>query len=365
MSVVDITLPHHRYEVRIGQGLLAHLGTMAREVAPHDKAAVVVDEAVEYTHGLAAARSLKEEKFDTQIAVMPSGEEHKTLGTYRDLMEVLLNARLERSSPVVAVGGGVTGDTAGFVAATYLRGVPFIQCPTTLLAMVDASVGGKVGVDVPQGKNLIGAFHQPHLVLIDIDTLQTLPDIELRCGLAECVKHGVIRDPRRFQWLDEHADAILAKDADTLAELVDWNVRIKAAVVMEDEKESGVRAHLNFGHTFAHAVETVVGYDKIKHGQAVSLGMVAASIFAAKRGMCDAAMVESLIDTLERIGLPTGMRNLPPSVNLTEAMKMDKKVRGGKVRLVLPRRIGEVVIIDDAGVGELIEAWDTLRTSKG
>lgn len=362
MPTIEVNLPHHRYEVRIEPGLLTRLGELTRAVSPHDKAAVVVDESIEYSHGLVAARSLKEEKFDTQIAVMPSGEEHKTLGTYRDLQEVLLNAKLERHSPVVAVGGGVTGDTAGFVAATYLRGVPFIQCPTTLLAMVDASVGGKVGVDVPQGKNLIGAFHQPHLVVIDTDTLKTLPEIELRCGLAECIKHGMIRDPARFAWISEHTDAIAALDRNTLVELVEWNVAIKAAVVMEDEKESGVRAHLNFGHTFAHAIETVVGYDKIKHGQAVSLGMIAATILAVKRGLCDHAVTEALITTLERVGLPTGMRNLPPSVTLTEAMKMDKKVRDGKIRLVLPTRIGEVVITDEAEVREIVETWDTLRT---
>lgn len=364
MPTIEVNLPHHRYDVRIEPGGLARLGELTRAVAPHEKAAVIVDETIEYSHGLVAARSLKEEKYDTQIAVMPSGEEHKTLGTFRDLQEVVLNAKLERKSPIVAVGGGVTGDTVGFVAATYLRGVPFIQCPTTLLAMVDASVGGKVGVDVPQGKNLIGAFHQPHLVLIDTDTLKTLPDIELCCGLAECIKHGMIRDAELFEWTREHTDAILAKDSDTLVELVGRNVAIKAAVVMEDEKESGVRSHLNLGHTFAHAIEAVVGYDKIKHGQAVSLGMVAATILAVKRGICDSGVVEVLIETLERIGLPTGMRNLPPSVTLTEAMKLDKKVRGGKIRLILPTRIGEVLITDEAGVGEIVESWDALRTGK-
>ena len=201
--------------------------------------------------------------------VLPGGEASKNLDSVRALYDVLLERRLERGSPVIALGGGVTGDMVGFVAATYLRGVPFVQCPTTLLAMVDSSVGGKVGVNVPQGKNLIGAFHQPVAVIADTLALRTLPARELRCGLAECIKHAVIRDPKLFAWTRANMPSLLALDADALAELVARNVAIKAAVVTEDEKETGVRAHLNFGHTFAHAIEAVTGYGVILHGEAV------------------------------------------------------------------------------------------------
>jgi 3-dehydroquinate synthase len=299
--------------------------------------------------------------FDTQVAVVPAGEENKTLGTYRQLLEVLLENRLERGSPVIALGGGITGDVGGFVAATYLRGVPLIQSPTTLLAMVDASVGGKTGVNMPQGKNLVGSFYQPRLVAVDTDTLKTLPQRELRCGLAECIKHGMIRDAELFAWIEEQVDAIFALDPPTLVELVERNVRIKANVVSEDEKEAGVRAHLNFGHTFAHAIEATTGYSAYHHGEAVSLGMIAATRFAVDAGRCEPAVYERLVRLLDRVGLPTSAPDLPPSVALVKAMASDKKVKAGRVRLILPERIGAVSIVAEDEMQPLIDAFDTLR----
>ena len=281
MPTVTLELPHHAYDVLIDAGLLKSLGKLVREINRGAKAALIIDKNIEKSHGRVAARSLSAADFDCVVGVMPPGEDYKTLGTVRGLYEVLLDAKLERQSPVVALGGGITGDTVGFVAATYLRGVPFVQVPTTLLAMVDASVGGKVGVNMPQGKNLIGAFHQPTRVVIDPDVLMTLPERELRCGMAECIKHGVIRDPELLDWTIAHAKAIANLDSATMVELVARNVAIKAGVVIRDEKEAGERAHLNFGHTFAHAIEAAGRYGEafdIHHGEAVALGMVAKGV---------------------------------------------------------------------------------------
>jgi 3-dehydroquinate synthase len=291
---------------------------------------------------------------------VPSGERHKTLETVRGVYDTLLAARLERRSPVIALGGGVVGDTAGFAAATYLRGVPFVQCPTSLLAMVDASVGGKVGVNVPQGKNLIGAFYQPMAVVVDPLVLQTLPPRELRCGLAECVKHGVIRDPGLFDWIEERVARIQAIDPAVMTELVARNVAIKARVVEEDEKESGVRAHLNFGHTFAHAIEATSGYGTIEHGEAVALGMAAATQLAVDLGRCDAALLARLTALLEKIGLPT-RAELAATEELLAAMRLDKKVKAGRMRLVLPDRLGAVSIVEDAPEDAVRAAWESIR----
>lgn len=361
MATVELTLPHHRYAIQIEPGLLVRLGELVRQVAPHRRAALIVDEHIAESHGRVAARALTAADYDARVAVMPTGEQNKTLGTVRGLYEVLLDARLERRSPVIALGGGITGDTAGFVAATYLRGVPFIQCPTTLLAMVDASVGGKVGVNVPQGKNLIGAFYQPDLVAIDTETLRTLPDRELRCGLAECVKHGVIRDAALFDWIQTNLQRILALDRDTMVQLVERNVRIKAAVVAEDEKESGVRAHLNFGHTFAHAIEAGTKYGTYHHGEAVALGMVAAARLACDLGRCDRAVLGRLTRLLEAIGLPTHAPDLPATDELITLMRADKKVDQDRIRLVLPERMGAVRVVDDVEDAAIAGAWDALR----
>lgn len=363
MAKVDLHIPPtpRDYDILIEPGLLSNLGQLVREVAPHHKAAIIIDEAIETDIGKPAARSLQEAGFETTVAVMTPSEKKKTLGTVRSLYEVLLEARLERRSPVIALGGGITGDTAGFVAASYLRGVPFIQCPTTLLAMVDASVGGKTGVNTTHGKNLIGAFHQPQRVIIDVATLESLPERELRCGLAECVKHGVIRDPSLFTWIGEHADKILALDHDTLVQLVEKNVRIKAAVVEEDEKESGVRAHLNFGHTFAHAIEAGMTYGRIKHGEAVSLGMVAATRLAITMGICHPSLEGQLIGLLDRLGMPSWEDDLPLTGILMKVMAMDKKVADSRIRFVLPTRLGEVIISSDPTPELVAQAWDSLR----
>ncbi len=366
MAVVEINLPHHRYEVRIEPGALSQLGQWVHQVAPHDRAAVLADSAVFDSYGSAAKQSLGKHYRHVTVQPLTSGEDHKNLDAVERLYSVLIDAKLERGSPVVALGGGVVGDTVGFAAATYLRGVPFIQCPTTLLAMVDASVGGKVGVNLPQGKNLVGSFYQPRLVVVDTDTLGTLPERELRCGLAECVKHAVIRDADLFTWIETHAADVLSLERDALVELVERNVRIKAAVVIADEKETGERAHLNFGHTFAHAIEAVVGYGVAQgyhHGEAVSLGMVAAAWLAVQTGRCSSEVPEKVTRLLDQIGLPTRVKGLPPTAGLMEAMQLDKKVSGGRLRLVLPTKLGEVSVVDDVGQDEVARAWETIRGS--
>ena len=394
MPTVELNIPGkgHRYEITIEPGAIDGLGERLAQLAPHAKAAAIIDQNIEASHGRVALRALKRGGYDVTVGVMPASEKMKSLKTVQDLLAVLLDAKLERKSPVVAIGGGIVGDTTGYVAASYLRGVPFVQVPTTLLSMVDASVGGKVGVNVTQGKNLVGAFHQPVLVCIDTDVLKTLPDRDLRCGLAECVKHGVIRDPDLFAWIEDNVDRVLDLDSDALVELVQRNVKIKADVVMEDEKEQGVRAHLNFGHTFAHAIEASPvaearaaqpkrrkfappprfevpkpppeshAYEgPYAHGEAVSLGMVAATTLAVATGRCDAALLERLVGLLDRIGLPTSSDQLADTELLLSIMQTDKKVKDGQVRLILPDRLGAVSIVNDTSADQIAAAWDALR----
>ena len=361
MPTVELTLPHAAYSIRIEPHSLADLGPASRGVAAHAVAALLADANVYERYGALAEQSLRAAGYEVVTHVVAPGEQRKTLDTVRGLYDVLVAARLERTSPVIALSGGVVGDMVGFVAASYLRGVPFIQCPTTLVAMVDASVGGKVGVNLPQGKNLVGSFYQPRLVLIDTETLRTLPPRELRCGLAECVKHGMIRDAELVDWTDRNLEAIQRFDSDALVELVERNVRIKAEVVIADEKEAGERAHLNFGHTFAHAIETTLGYGHYHHGEAVALGMLAAANLAVDTGRCAAAVPRRLADLLGRIGLPTTAADLPSTKELTAAMQLDKKVAAGRVRLVLPDRIGAVSIVDDTPPEAIAAAWASLR----
>jgi len=360
MARVSVPLPHQPYDVLIEPGALDRLGPITRQLAPHERCALIGDRAVFELYGQRAVESLQAADYHVTDAVFEPGEKHKTLDTVRQMYDLMLDAQLERRSPVIALGGGISGDTVGFVAATYLRGVPFVQCPTSLLAMVDASVGGKVGVNVPQGKNLIGAFYQPIVVVMDPFVLSTLPPRELRCGLAECVKHGVIRDGELFKFIREKLGKIQALDPDTLVDLLGRNVAIKAAVVLEDEKESGVRAHLNFGHTFAHAIEAVSGYGNIEHGEAVSLGMVAATKLAVDQSMCAPGLLDELTDLLTAIGLPTAA-DLPDTDTLLDAMRLDKKVKDNRLRLILPTKMGEVVIRSDIEDIAVAAAWDAIR----
>ncbi len=290
----------------------------------------------------------------------PQANKHKNITTATAALDALLLGRVERSTPVIALGGGVVGDLAGFVAATLLRGVAFVQVPTTLLAAVDASVGGKVGLDHPAGKNLIGAFHQPRIVVTDIDTFQTLPLRELRAGLAECIKHAVIRNAHLFSFITDNLAKVMACDGETLAELVARNVAIKAAIVAEDPFENGVRALLNFGHTFGHALENAQQYGGLIHGEAVAMGMLAASRLAHRRGIFPEEDLRHLATLLDYAELPACCIDFDINKALT-AMTTDKKVRNGKLRFILPTRIGHAEIVTDVPQDQVKNVLESLQ----
>jgi 3-dehydroquinate synthase len=344
-SIVPVRLDGSRYDIVVRRGMLSEIGPRLAALRPTSKAAIITDSHVGPQYVQPVAQSLESAGIQPVVATIPAGENHKTLDDIAPVYEALLSAKIERTTPVLALGGGVIGDMAGFVAATVLRGVPFVQVPTSLLAMVDASVGGKTGINHAVGKNLIGAFHQPIAVLIDPDVLSTLPERELRGGLAECIKHDVIRDADGFVELEEIIARAARRDIDYLARLIAHNVAIKARVVESDPFEKGERAHLNFGHTFGHAIENVSHYS-YSHGECVGVGMVAASRAAHALGMLEAEAVKRIQSVISAAGLLVGGVKLPADA-IVDAMIFDKKVKGGKVRFVLPDRIGHVVIRDD------------------
>ncbi len=356
---VRVELPPAPYDVRVEPGLLGRAGEVLAGLTRSRRVGVVTDAHVGPRYAATVTRSLGAAGFDVVTATLGSGEDHKTLADLLPVYDAFLGARFERSTPIVALGGGVVGDMTGFVAATILRGVPFVQVPTTLLAMVDASVGGKTGVNHAVGKNLIGAFHQPTVVLIDPETLKTLPPRELRSGLAECIKHDVIRDANGFARLEREIGRALALDIDYLTDLVAHNVAIKARVVEADPFERGERAHLNFGHTFGHAIETVSGY-AYSHGECVALGVVAAARLAQDLGMLDDASRRRIVDVIRKAELPVSGLALPTK-DVVDGMYFDKKVRAGRLRFVLPDRIGRVVIRDDAPAELVTKAVESLR----
>jgi 3-dehydroquinate synthase len=289
---------------------------------------------------------------------LPDGEAHKTLANVSRLLDVLIANRFARDACVVALGGGVVGDMAGFAAACYQRGIAFVQVPTTLLSQVDSSVGGKTGVNHPGGKNLIGAFHQPIAVFTDTDTLNTLPDRELRAGLAEVIKYGLIVDRRFFDWLEAHASDLLAREPDALAHAIKRSCEIKAEIVGRDEREQGERALLNLGHTFGHAIESATNYTSWLHGEAVGAGMLLAADMSKRLGWMDAADVERVESILRRFGLPVDVSALSAGT-LAEKMKIDKKVAAGRIRLVLLKAIGKSVVTGDyadAALRETLQA---------
>lgn len=348
MRQITVDLGARSYDVRVGAGQIAQLGAVTADLGGVSRAVIISDSTAAGLYGEAAAGSLAAAGLAETTISFPPGEANKTLATYGRLLDDLLGLApaIDRDCVVVALGGGVPGDVAGFVAATVLRGVRVVQCATTLLAAVDSSVGGKTGIDHAMGKNLIGAFHQPRAVVIDVETFRTLPAGELVNGLAECVKHGVIRDEGLLSFIEDNAEAISDCDCDVMEELVAQNVAIKAAVVSADERETGQRAHLNFGHTIGHAVEVFVGYDRIAHGQAVALGMVAANHLAVSRGLIGGGDAERVEALLGRLGLAVRFEGLDAG-EIWRIMQHDKKVRAGRVRMVLPTALGAVDIYDD------------------
>ncbi|HUQ15384.1 MAG TPA: 3-dehydroquinate synthase [Gemmatimonadales bacterium] len=336
MSAVVVRHSRGSYPVYVEPGILGRLGTLVREHLPDRRVAMIADETV---HRLYRSGRLGEGRWDGEALTFPSGERSKTRESWSRLTDELLRLGFGRDSGIVALGGGVAGDLAGFVAATYMRGVPYLQAPTTLLAMLDASVGGKTGVDTAEGKNLIGAFHPPVAVLADPQALATLPDREYRAGLAEAVKHGLIADREYFEWMEQEAGPLVARDAGALQHLVRRSVEIKAEVVSEDEREGGRRAILNAGHTVAHALEQATEY-RVPHGEAVGLGLVAEAALATGLGLATPEAGARVVVLLERLGLPTRVGEPVATERLLDAMAGDKKNRGRSVRFALPRGLG-------------------------
>lgn len=344
MRKVDVPLGDRSYRILIGAGLLDRLGSECAGLKLGGRCVVVSDANVAPLHGARALQSLERAGFEPMLLVMPAGERAKSLRQVNAAYDRLAAHRLDRRSFVVALGGGVVGDLAGFLAATYLRGIPLVQVPTTLLAQVDSSVGGKVGVNLKAGKNLVGAFHQPRVVLCDLETLDTLPDRELRAGLAEVIKYGIIRDPDLFRRLERDLERLLRRETDSLAPVIARCCQIKAEVVGEDETESGVRAILNFGHTIGHALEAMSAYGRYLHGEAIAIGQVAAARLSS--GLCGLSGTEA--DRIEalfrRAGLPVRVRLRGTGrQRLFEAMQLDKKAVGGEIRFVLVPAIGRAV----------------------
>lgn len=342
METLRVELGRRSYEILIGGGLLDGLGQRVASLGFSGRLALLSNHTVFGLYGKGATASLKEAGFDPVEIVIPDGEEHKGLLWIEIIMGELLKHGLDRGSVIVALGGGVVGDIAGFAAATYMRGISFVQVPTTLLAQVDSSVGGKTGVNHALGKNMIGAFWQPSLVLADLDTLRTLPERELRAGLSEVIKYGVIRDREFFDLLMQSSGDVLSLDPPALTRVVRRSCEIKAEVVGADEREAGMRAILNFGHTIGHAIETATGYTGLLHGEAVAIGMVHAARLAEKTGLMPAAESERVEEAVRLYGLPSA---IPAGVSadvLIDAMSRDKKSVGGRVRFVLPEGIGSV-----------------------
>lgn len=327
------------YDIAIGAGLLAHLGRLVGEHCPAAAYAVISDSHVAKLYGDRLVKQVSGAGCQVELFTFPAGEWNKTRETWASLSDRMLAAHFGRDCAVIALGGGVVGDVAGFVAATYLRGVPYVQVPTSLLAMIDSSIGGKTGVDVPAGKNLLGAFHQPRLVVADLALLASLPPVQLSAGLAEAVKHGVIADAEYFAFLESQRAAILDKDAAALERVVRRSVEIKAAVVVEDEREAGRRAILNFGHTVAHAIEATAKYEAL-HGEAVAIGMAYEARLAETLGIAAKGTAERIVRLLECYRLPVVRPDGASVDELIEAMRGDKKVRAGAIRFALPKEIG-------------------------
>lgn len=352
---VEVALGTRSYPVTVAPGLLDDAASITTSVG--GRHALIVTNSVVAPLALARIEKALAAKALSTV-ILPDGEVEKTLGNAERLFAALASLGASRDATVIALGGGVIGDLAGFASALWMRGVPFVQVPTTLLAMVDSSVGGKTAVNLQQGKNLVGAFHQPRAVLIDPNLLATLPKRELGAGFAEVVKYGAIGDHAFFAWLEHRAEALLLLRPDSTTEAIERSVRHKAGVVARDEREDGERALLNFGHTFGHAIETLGGYRLVNHGEAVAIGMVLAADLSARLGMAPMADRDRLNDLLVRLGLPTRIPSGMAAENLLDAMRLDKKAQSGQLRLILWRGVGRAEIVSSVPDTAII---DTLR----
>jgi len=344
--IVPVELGAHSYTIVVERGALAGVGARLRALAVGSRVALMSAASIIRFHGKTVADSLGEAGFNVTTVDLPEGEAAKTLAVAERCWDALLEAGLDRTSTVVALGGGAVGDVAGFVAGTYMRGVNFVQCPTTVLAQVDASSGGKTAINHPRGKNMIGVFHQPRLVLIDTITLATLPERDFRSGLAEVVKHGIVLDAAYFEDLETSTAPLLAREETTLERIIGGSCHLKARVVEQDEREAALRAVLNYGHTIGHALEAAGGFTRWTHGEAVSLGIVAEARLAERRGLATGATADRQERLLDRLGLPVRLSGVDADA-VVAAIRHDKKARDGQVPFVLAPAIGAFRLVHD------------------
>lgn len=344
MRTIRVNLSANGYNIYIDKGIVEKIGELLVKEKEPCKTLLITDKNVEKIYGNAVLESLRRKKFDVGLVSIDPGEEQKSLETASVLYHACFDRKLDRNSLIVALGGGVVGDIGGFVASTFMRGVPFIQAPTSLLAQVDSSIGGKVAVNHPKGKNMIGSFYQPMAVFIDTGTLSTLPALELVAGLVEVIKYGVIKDEKLFEYIEESLHEIVQLNYEAILNIIATSCQIKANVVAEDEKEKHIRAILNYGHTIGHAIETLTDYKKYRHGEAVAMGMLYATKIAVEMGLTNKAVYERQRALFTKMGL-----SLNPGLDAGDMIKIlytDKKTVAGRLRFILPLRIGEVIISD-------------------
>lgn len=358
-KIVEVKLSKKGYDICIGRDILDTIGERIKRFQFPLRCVLISNPYLLDFYGERVLASLKTYGFKTEAIKVPDGERYKNLREVEKIYDRLLSVQIDRYSPIIALGGGIIGDITGFVAATYKRGIPFIQIPTSLLAQVDSSIGGKTGVNHPLGKNMIGAFYQPKGVFIDLNVLKSLPEIEFRCGMAEIIKYGIISDKKLFTYLEKNRGKIKNHDSNALQYIIESSCKIKALIVSKDEREEGLRAILNFGHSIGHALESLTGYKKYKHGEAVAIGMVAASFISHEMGLCSMEDVERVRDLIESYDLPTKL----PKINIKEllkAMHYDKKVKDNKVKLILMKKLGLVEIKDDVSDKIILKSLGSL-----
>lgn len=358
MKIINVDLAENSYPIYLGEQLLSQ-PEMWNEHLGGGRILVVSNDVVAPLYLETLATSLAGRDFDVHI--LPDGEQFKTLDTWSGIIDRLVSTHARRDAVIIALGGGVVGDISGFAAASYMRGIRFLQIPTTLLAQVDASVGGKTGVNHEKGKNLVGAFHQPAAVIIDTATLDTLAPREFSAGMAEVVKYGAINDPEFLDWLEEHSERIKAREREALNYLIERSVLNKADIVRQDEKEGGIRALLNFGHSFGHALEAETAYSQFLHGEAVAIGMVTAARLSENRGLCPPGATEKLESLLRSFDLPVHIPQASSTEDLAEALKLDKKAVASGLRLILLKELGHALVDENSSASDIMQAMEQNR----
>jgi 3-dehydroquinate synthase len=354
MKKIRIDLGERSYDILVGKGILSQVGDLLSNLVKSQSAIIVTHPSINKLYGNTIRTSLQGKGIKVLTFEVPEGESCKSIQQAKILYDRLIENHCGRETPLIALGGGVVGDLTGFVAATFLRGVPYIQIPTTLLSQVDSSVGGKTAVNHERGKNLIGAFYQPKMVLIDLDTLKSLPQDEFRAGLAEIIKYGIIEDAGLFAFLEQNVEKILQQDGECLLHIIETSCSIKAKVVEKDEKESRYRMVLNYGHTIGHAIEVLTSYTRFKHGEAVAIGMIYAAKLSCVMGQCSEDVVKRIYSLIEKFGFDTGLPDFTPRQYI-ESMYLDKKAVDKNVRFIIVEKLGSVNIIDSVPEEYLLE----------